>query len=375
MKYLTEYRNPQTARNLVSEIRKQATQRWRIMEVCGGQTHNLLKYGIESELTGVVELIHGPGCPVCVTPAEIIDIAQQISLQPSTILTTFGDMLRVPGTAQSLNQTRASGGDVRIVYSPVDAVELARLNPDLDVVFLGVGFETTAPSTALAVLQAEQLRLDNFSVLVSHVRVLPAMRIILESSKSRLQGFLAAGHVCTITGLEEYQDLVDTYEVPVVITGFEPIDLLQGIQSCVHMLEQGKPRLLNCYPRSVKHGGNVNAMKLIDEVYQIVDQSWRGIGIIPAGGLSLKPNYRKYDAWSRFVGSRSPVNQNETVCQSAEVLQGLIKPPECSAYGKSCKPAHPLGAPMVSSEGACAAYYRYRINNEPQSEKAPLIDG
>lgn len=358
MKFLDEYRDPASARRLLAEIRRTATHRWTLMEVCGGQTHSLLRHGIDAELEGVVELIHGPGCPVCVTPLEAIDFAQELSLRSDTMLVSFGDMLRVPGSRRSLLDARAAGGNVRAVYSPPEAVELARRHPHVQVVFFAVGFETTAPTTALAVRQAAAQGIDNFSLLVSHVRVLPAMEAIAQSPDGRVQGFLAAGHVCTITGCQEYAPFVDRYQIPVVVTGFEPVDLLQGILECVRLLESDTPRVANCYRRTARTAGNPTARNLVDEVFEVCDRRWRGFGVIPQGGLRLRKAWARFDAEVRFGGAGLPI-LDPAECQSGDVLTGRIRPTACASFGKACTPDHPLGAPMVSSEGACAAYFRY----------------
>lgn len=358
MKYLDEFRNPQHARQLLKAIRQRATRCWRIMDVCGGQTHNLLRNGIEQSLEGVIELIHGPGCPVCVTPAEVIDQAIELAGQPGICLMTFADMLRVPGTKTSLQAARAHGHQVRMSYSPLDAVKYAREHSDVDVVFLAVGFETTAPATALAVKQARQLRLNNFSLLTSHVRVLPAMRQIAFSPECCIDGFLAAGHVCTVTGYAEYAELAQQSGLPILITGFEPLDLLQGIRTAVDLLEQGQIDVINEYSRAVKEEGNPAANQLLTEVFEVVDQSWRGLGVLPASGLGLRKDWQEFDARHRY---HLTVNTScsETKCRSGEVLQGRLKPGDCAEFGVRCHPGHPLGAPMVSSEGTCAAYYQY----------------
>lgn len=360
MKYLDEYRDPLAARQMLDEIRKTATREWTVMEVCGGQTNGMLRHGIEAELAGTIELIHGPGCPVCVTPLEVIDFAQQLALRDDVILASFGDMLRVPGSRNSLLETKANGGRVRIVYSPMDAIELAKRNPHDQVVFLAVGFETTAPATALAVQQAATDRIDNFCLIVAHVRVLPAMEALAQSPDNRVQAFLAAGHVCAITGCEAYEPFAEHHHLPVVVTGFEPLDLLDGILACVRQLESGTAIVENHYARCVRRLGNVAAQNIIKEVYEVADQEWRGFGVVPSGGFQLRDRYRQFDARRRF-DAMTPLPVLETTqCRSADVLSGRIKPPQCPEFGTSCQPASPLGAPMVSAEGACAAYYRYR---------------
>jgi hydrogenase expression/formation protein HypD len=358
MKYLDEFRNSAAARRLIADIRRRATRCWTVMEVCGGQTHSLLRHGIDAELDGAVELIHGPGCPVCVTALEAIDFAQTLSMQPGVTLASFGDMLRVPGSRHSLLEARASGGNVRPVYSPLDAVEIARREPRSQVVFFAVGFETTAPATALAVHQAAKFRLENFSLLVAHVCVLPAMETIAAAPDCRVQGFLAAGHVCTITGCEHYAPFAERFQMPVVVTGFEPVDLLHGIGECVRQLEAGQPQVVNCYARTARRSGNGTARNLMSEVYEVCDRPWRGFGLIAGGGLKLRSKYRQFDAEHRFGQCQLPIVE-PSECRSGDVLAGRIKPTGCGAFGTTCTPDHPLGAPMVSSEGACAAYYRY----------------
>jgi hydrogenase expression/formation protein HypD len=329
------------------------------MEVCGGQTHSLLRYGIEGALEGIIELIHGPGCPVCVTPIEAIDLAQNLALRDRMQLASFGDMLRVPGSRRTLLDIRAAGGRVKAVYSPLDAVELARRDPSTHTVFFAVGFETTAPATALAVLQAAHLKLDNFSLLVAHVRVQPAMEALMDAEDSRVQGFLAAGHVCTVAGYESYHAFARKYRVPVVVTGFEPLDLLTGIRSCVCQLEQGRSAVENCYPRSARPAGNSIARDIVREVYEPCDQPWRGFGLLRNGGLKLRPDWSRFNAAERFGAPVLPILE-PSECRSGDVLSGRIKPPQCPHFAARCTPDNPLGAPMVSSEGACAAYYRYR---------------
>lgn len=362
MKYLDEFRDPVLARRLLDEIRCTVTKPRVLMEVCGGQTHSLLRHGIESELQGVVELIHGPGCPVCVTPAASIDLAQELAARPNVILASFGDMLRVPGTSRSLLDVRGAGGNVRVVYSPLDAVELAKNSPDQHVVFFAVGFETTAPTTALAVLQAAELQLNNFSLLVSHVRVLPAMETLMRAPGCRVEGFLAAGHVCTVTGFREYSEFVERHHTPVAVTGFEPVDLLDGILDCVKQLEAGRAEVTNRYSRSVRPGGNNAAQDVAGRVYEVADVSWRGLGVVDRGGYRLRDEFQQFDASLRFelqpdVDETRCCDRDD--CRSGEVLSGLIKPTQCEAFGTRCTPDSPLGAPMVSSEGACAAYFRY----------------
>lgn len=365
MKYVDEFRDPVLARKLIQGIKERATRPWVLMEVCGGQTHGLLRSGIVQELEGVVELIHGPGCPVCVTPAEAIDFAQELSLRPEVILTSFGDMLRVPGSRESLVATRARGGDVRAVYSPIDAVDLARREPARHVVFFAVGFETTAPATALAVQQARKLQLTNFSLLVSHVRVQPAMEAILQGPDCRVQGFLAAGHVCSIAGYQSYADLTSKYRIPIVVTGFEPVDLLLGIQQCIEQLEEGRAEVCNQYTRNVSAAGNIDAQRIVDDIYEVADCPWRGLGTVPNGGFRLRADWQTYDARQRFKNLHVEQTCDATECLSGDVLSGRIKPTACPSFGTRCTPESPLGAPMVSSEGACAAYYRYRRSAVP----------
>ncbi len=359
MKYVDEYRGAQEAQTYARAIARLTTRPWTIMEVCGGQTHAIVKFGIDELLPPAVELVHGPGCPVCVTPLELIDKAIEIAARPEVIFCSFGDMLRVPGSAKDLLVVKARGGDVRIVYSPMDALKIALANPEKQVVFFAVGFETTAPANAMAVFQAHQQGVENFSILVSHVLVPPAMEAILSSSINRVQAFLAAGHVCTIMGYNEYAPLAEKYQVPIVVTGFEPLDILQGVYMCVRQLEEGRVEVENQYTRSVRREGNVPAQKIIAEVFRIVPRKWRGVGEIPRSGLGLSAKYQSFDAEERF-GVASYTAEESPECISGLVLQGVKKPGECSAFATGCTPEHPLGATMVSSEGACAAYYRYR---------------
>lgn len=359
MKYLDEYRDGELAQKIAREVHRATTRPWNIMEVCGGQTHAIVKFGIDELLPKTITLIHGPGCPVCVTPLEIIDQALDIAARPGVIFTSFGDMLRVPGSATDLLSVKAQGGDVRIVYSPLDAVKLAEQNPAKDVVFFGVGFETTAPATAMAVYQAAHKQLKNFSLLVSHVLVPPAMEALLSSPNCRIQGFLAAGHVCTVMGFEEYFPVAAKYRVPIVVTGFEPLDILQGVLMVVQQLESGRAEVENQYARAVRREGNQPAQKLIREVFRVIPRKWRGVGEIPKSGLGLSGAYTAFDAGKKFGVAEHHVEE-PAECISGLVLQGLKKPHECSAFGTKCTPEHPLGATMVSSEGACAAYYRYR---------------
>ncbi|QDU99166.1 hydrogenase formation protein HypD [Lignipirellula cremea] len=358
MKFQSEYRDPVAAQKLLQAIARTATRPWTIMEVCGGQTHTIVKYGIDELLPPQVELVHGPGCPVCVTPLELIDQAIAIAARPDVIFCSFGDMLRVPGSRTDLFATKAAGGDVRIVYSPLDCLAIAEKNPEKTIVFFAVGFETTAPANAMAVWQAKRRGIENFAVLVSHVLVPPAMTAILSSPTNRVQGFLGAGHVCSVVGYEEYEPLAQRFQIPIVVTGFEPLDLLEGIYRCVRMLEAGRIGVDNQYARAVQRSGNPGAMQLINDVFETTDRKWRGIGVIPASGFRLRPEYQAYDAQRRFQVHQLQVLESDE-CISGVILQGVKKPKECPAFGKTCTPEHPLGATMVSSEGACAAYYNY----------------
>ncbi len=358
MKFIDEYRREEDARKLVNAIHRLVTRPWVIMEVCGGQTHTILKSGIDRLLPPEVTVVHGPGCPVCVTPLELIDKAIALASTPGVIFTSFGDMLRVPGSNGDLLSAKAQGGDVRMVYSPLDALRLAQKNPDREVVFFAVGFETTAPANAMAVWQAKQMGLKNFSILCAQVRVPPALELILNDPDNMVQGFLAAGHVCTVMGYWEYEPIAERYRVPIVVTGFEPLDLLQGIYMVLKALEEGRWGVENQYVRSVRREGNVQAQKLMNEVFKICDRQWRGIGIVRGGGLCLRPEYSEFDAERRF-GLQDMIVSESAVCIAGEILQGKKKPPDCPSFGGDCTPEHPLGAPMVSSEGACAAYYQY----------------
>jgi hydrogenase expression/formation protein HypD len=358
MKYQQEYRDPVAAQKLRQAIAGVATRPWTIMEVCGGQTHSIVKYGIDELLPPQIELVHGPGCPVCVTPLELIDRAIAIAARSDVIFCSFGDMLRVPGSRRDLFDVKAAGGDVRIVYSPLDCLKIAEQNPDRTVVFFAVGFETTSPPNAMAVKQAKRRGIKNFAVLVSHVLVPPAMRAILSSPTNRVQGFLGAGHVCAVMGYEEYEPLAEQFQIPIVVTGFEPLDLLEGVYRCVRMLETGKIGVDNQYARAVRREGNLPARQLVDEVFDVGDRKWRGIGTIPQSGLRLRPEYAEYDAETQFAVAQLEVLESD-VCISGLILQGIRKPRECPAFGKTCTPERPLGATMVSSEGACAAYYNY----------------
>ncbi len=359
MKYLEEYRNAEAVRATADGLRRRVRQPWTLMEICGGQTHSILRYGLDRLLPPELTLIHGPGCPVCVTPVEIIDKALAIAARPGVIFCSFGDMLRVPGSRKSLLEVKAEGGDVRIVYSPLDAVALASRHPDRQVVFFAVGFETTAPANAMAVFQAARLGLANFSVLSAHVLVPPAIEAILSSPNCRVQGFLAAGHVCTVMGIEEYHPLAERFRVPIVVTGFEPLDILWGIEQCVEQLQSSRAEVRIQYSRAVQPRGNTTAQEQMRRVFRVVDRAWRGIGVIPRSGLALREEFAAYDAEQRFdVPATGPGESPE--CIAGEVLQGRKRPTECPAFGRLCTPENPLGAPMVSSEGACAAYYRYR---------------
>ncbi|HZU56613.1 MAG TPA: hydrogenase formation protein HypD [Actinocrinis sp.] len=356
MKYLDEYRDPALARTLLAQLRATATRPWRIMEVCGGQTHTLVRQGIDELLPAGIRMIHGPGCPVCVTPLEIIDKALAIASRPEVIFASFGDMLRVPGSRTSLAQLRAAGADVRVVYSPMDAVSLARADPDRQVVFFAVGFETTAPANAGAVLVAERLGVTNFSILVSHVLVPPALTAILEAEHCEVQAFLAAGHVCAVMGWTEYEPLAAKYQVPIVVTGFEPLDLLEGILMTVRQLEEGRAQVENQYARAVRRTGNGAAQDAIRRVFRVTDRTWRGVGPIPASGLRLAETYARFDADERF-GTGDVHAVEEPRCIAGRILTGQSLPTDCSAYGTDCTPRNPLGAPMVSGEGTCAAFY------------------
>jgi hydrogenase expression/formation protein HypD len=366
MKYQSEYRAPVAAGKLRDALKRVTTRPWTIMEVCGGQTHTIVKYGIDELLPPGVELVHGPGCPVCVTPLELVDRALAIASRPDVIFCSFGDMLRVPGSNhRDLFTVKAAGGDIRIVYSPLDCLRIAEQNPGRAVVFFAVGFETTAPANAMAVRQAKRRGLDNFAVLVSHVLVPPAMTAILSSPVNRVQAFLGAGHVCSIMGYDEYEPLAEKFGVPIVVTGFEPLDLLEGIYRSVCMLEEGRTGVENQYARAVSREGNPAARKLIAEVFAVKDRKWRGIGTIPRSGYGLAPAYEAFDAEKRFDVGGLEVAESGT-CVSGLILQGLKKPHECPEFGKNCTPENPLGATMVSSEGACAAYYHYGRARPPQ---------
>jgi hydrogenase expression/formation protein HypD len=369
MRFLNEYRDPQVARSLVRKILDTATRRWVLMEVCGGQTHPIVKQGLHELLALAVEMIHGPGCPVCVTSLEQIDKALHLAARPDVIFTSFGDMLRVPGSECDLQQVRARGGDVRVVYSPLDALQLALRHPDRQVVFFAVGFETTAPANAMAVWRARELGVRNFTVLVSHVTVPPAMMAILDSPDNRVQGFLAAGHVCAVMGWTEYEPIAAKYRVPIVVTGFEPVDILEGMLMAVTQLEEGRSEVENQYVRSVRREGTTPARDLVARVFQLVDRKWRGVGEIPRSGLGLREEFADFDAEYRF-GLGALEVEEPAECRAGDVLRGKIKPFACPAFGTLCTPEHPLGAPMVSSEGACAAYYNYGRYTSPARTEA-----
>jgi hydrogenase expression/formation protein HypD len=363
MRFLDEFRDREAVRPLVEALHRRATRPWNLMEVCGGQTHSILRFGIDTLLPPGIRLIHGPGCPVCVTPVAFIDKALAIAARPGVIFCSFGDMLRVPGSGSDLLRVKSQGGDVRIVQSALDALQLARRHPGREVVFFAVGFETTAPANALAAREARRLGLANFSLLVSQVRVPPALELLLESGAAKVDAFLAAGHVCAVMGTGEYLPIAARYRVPIVVTGFEPVDLLRGILDCVTQLEEGRAEVTNAYERMVPAGGNPAALELLAEVFQVVDRTWRGLGLIPASGLALRPGYADLDAERRFGvsdlgGTESPH------CRSGQVLQGVLRPQDCPAFGAACSPEHPLGATMVSAEGACAAHFRYRRPRE-----------
>lgn len=359
MKYLDEFGDPDLARKLLDQIAASTTREWALMEVCGGQTHSIIRHGIDQLLPDGIEMIHGPGCPVCVTPLETIDRALAIARRPDVIFCSFGDMLRVPGSHDDLFTIKSQGGDIRVVYSPMDALTIAQDNPDKEVVFFGIGFETTAPANAMTVVQSKRLGIKNFSLLVSHVLVPPAIAAIMESPTCRVQGFLAAGHVCSVMGTAEYPPLAEKYQIPIVVTGFEPLDVLEGIRKTIVQLEEGRHEVENAYPRAVPAAGNPAAQAVLADVFEVTDRTWRGIGMIPGSGWRLSAKYAEYDAEKRFEVTGIKTEESK-LCRSGEVLQGLIKPQQCAAFGKECTPRNPLGATMVSSEGACAAYYHYR---------------
>jgi hydrogenase expression/formation protein HypD len=358
MEYIDEYRNPEPVLQMARIMARITRRPWTIMEICGGQTHAIMRHGLNHLLPPSVNLVHGPGCPVCVTPLELVDKAILLATRPEVIFCSFGDMLRVPGSETDLLSVKARGGDVRIVYSPLDAVKLAQEHPDKQVVFFAVGFETTAPANGMAVLHAHRLGLQNFSLLVSHVLVPPAMRALLGAPGNLVQGFLAAGHVCTVMGFAEYEPIARQFHVPIVVTGFEPLDILEGICGCLRQLEEGRAEVENAYARLVKRDGNPTARQVIDQVFRVIDRKWRGIGVIPLSGLGLADIYRAYDAEKRFGLAELQVAEPPE-CISGLILQGTRKPIDCPAFGTRCTPEHPLGATMVSSEGACSAYYRY----------------
>lgn len=356
MKYLTEFRDPEVAHRLFGEIERIISKPAVIMEVCGGQTHSIIRNGIDLLLPDLVEMVHGPGCPVCVTPLETIDKALAIASRPDVTFCSFGDMLRVPGTDRDLFSVKSVGGDVRVVYSPLDALQIARDNPDRQVVFFGIGFETTAPANAMAVFQARRHGVTNFSMLVSHVLVPPAMEAILSAPSNRVEAFLAAGHVCSVMGFTEYEPIAERWRVPIVITGFEPVDLLDGILRTVRQLEDGRAEVENAYARAVTRSGNLPAQRMLADVFSVTDRNWRGIGPIPDSGWELSEDYRDFDAAHRFTVTDIHTEES-TLCRAGEVLRGTLKPNECPAFGRECTPRTPLGATMVSTEGACAAYF------------------
>lgn len=363
MKYLTEFRSPELVEALLKEIKQTVTGSWNIMEVCGGQTHSLVKNGILNLLPENIQMIHGPGCPVCVTPVSLIDRAVYLALERKVILCSYGDMIRVPGSSISLLEAKAKGGDIRVLYSPLEAVKIAKENPANEVVFFAVGFETTAPANALSVLHAKRAGIKNYSILSSHVLVPPAIEEIMNDELSNVNGFLGPGHVCTIMGIYEYYPLVEKYKVPIVVTGFEPVDLLEGILMVVRQLEKGEAKVENQYARIVKDEGNMIAQEMIYDVFEVVDRLWRGMEIIPMSGLKVKDAFKEYDAERKFDVSIEEAPENED-CIAGDIMKGIKKPFECSQFGKKCKPSNPLGAPMVSSEGACAAYYHYAAMEE-----------
>jgi len=372
MKYLDEYRDGEAAGKLAGAIARLVTRPWTIMEVCGGQTHTIVKYGIDEVLPREIELVHGPGCPVCVTALETIDRAHAIASSPGVLFCSFGDMLRVPGSRGDLLQLKSHGADVRVVYSPLDAVNLAAANPDKKVVFFAIGFETTAPPNAMAAWLAKKRKLSNFSLLVSHVLVPPAMTAILQSPGNRVQGFLGPGHVCTVMGFDEYPPLAERFHVPIVITGFEPLDMLEGVFRVVRQLEAGTATVENQYGRAVRREGNPQSKALIEEVFEVCDRKWRGVGNIPMSGYRLSPEYRDFDA-ERLFEVRDIFTEESSVCISGEILRGMRKPPDCPAFGKTCTPQNPLGATMVSSEGACAAYHAYGRHLASKQSRPELV--
>jgi hydrogenase expression/formation protein HypD len=371
MKFVDEFRDREQVAHLATALARITTRPWSIMEVCGGQTHSIMKFGIDELLPKQIELLHGPGCPVCVTPVELIDKAVQIAAMPGVIFTSFGDMLRVPGTEHDLFHVKANGGDVRIVYSPMDALKIAKDNPSKQVVFFAVGFETTAPANAMSVYQAKQQGIENFSIIVSHVLVPPALEAVLSSPENRVRGFLAAGHVCTVMGYNEYFPIAAKYKVPIVVTGFEPLDILQGVYMVVKQLEEGRAEVENQYARSVRREGNRPAQDLISKVFRIVPRKWRGFGEIPQSGLGLTPDYAAYDAEHKF-GVAEYTAEESTLCIAGDILRGVKKPHDCPAFGTLCTPETPLGATMVSNEGACSAYYRYKRRESYESQPVTI---
>jgi hydrogenase expression/formation protein HypD len=364
MRYLDEYRDPAAVQKYVDLIARTTTREWTIMEICGGQTHSIVRYGLETLLPKEITLVHGPGCPVCVTPLAMIDRAIILASRPEILFASFGDMLRVPGSERDLLSVKAAGGDVRMVYSPLDAVRMAAVNPEKEVVFFAIGFETTAPANAMAVREAHRQGLKNFSILCSHVLVPPAIEAILSASDNRIQAFLAAGHVCTVMGYREYIPLSARFRTPIVVTGFEPVDILHGLSMTIRQLEEGRYVTENGYTRAVTEEGNVPAQRLLQEVFEPSDREWRGIGMIPMSGYRLREKYRKFDAEYRYDLAYVTA-QESPLCIAGEILKGLRKPLQCPAFGTACTPEHPLGAPMVSAEGACAAYFHYRRVTTP----------
>jgi len=356
--FTSSFRDPKIVANLIQKIKKTITRPWVIMEICGGQTHAIMHYGLDQLLPPEIELVHGPGCPVCVTSLELVDKALAIAAHPDVIFTSYGDMLRVPGSKDDLFNLRARGASIQVVYSPLDAVQIAQANPDRQVVFFAIGFETTAPANLAALAQARALNLDNFTLLVSHVCVPPAMHAILGSPNNRVQGFLAAGHVCAVMGFWEYHPIAELYKIPITVTGFEPVDLLNGILLTLQALEKGEAAVQNAYPRVVTERGNIHAQQLISTYFEPCDRNWRGIGMIPMSGWALRPEFSRFDAEKRFMVEHIQTHESE-ICISGQILQGIKKPNQCPAFGTICTPQNPLGATMVSSEGACAAYYRY----------------
>ena len=359
MKYIEEYRDAELTSKLLKELASVLTRDWTLMEVCGGQTHSIIKSGLDQLLPKEINLVHGPGCPVCVTPLELIDKAIALASRKDVIFTSYGDMLRVPGSASDLLSVKAAGGDVRILYSPLDTLKIAHDNPDKTVIFFGIGFETTTPPNAMAIIQAQRQGINNFAMLVSHVIVPAAIIALMESPDVKVDGFLAAGHVCTVMGFWEYELLAEKYKIPIVVTGFEPVDVVHGILKCVNQLEKGQHKVENAYSRSVVREGNPSAQAIIERVFELCDRPWRGLGVIPQSGYRLRPEFAEYDAELRFPEIQSIETKESDLCISGLVLQGRKKPNECSAFGNKCTPQTPLGATMVSTEGACAAYYRY----------------